>query len=236
MAMPAVEQAVILARVAERAERYDEMAEFMKERVQTGGPLSGEERDLFSAAFKGTLNGRRLAVRVATSVESQENKEGRSQQANLAAGYRSKVESELQLICQDATALLKQLVPNAERGEPQAFYLKMLGDYCRYMAEFTTGEQRLRIAEEAKDAYGQATAVATETLLTTHPVRLGLALNFSVFQHEVLGDKISAINTAHAALASAGQDIQSVNEEAANDAALTMQLLQDNLQLWGTGA
>ena len=36
---------VTLARVAERAERYDEMASYMKQRVELGGPLDTEESE-----------------------------------------------------------------------------------------------------------------------------------------------------------------------------------------------
>ncbi|CAE7839945.1 jmjd6-b [Symbiodinium sp. CCMP2592] len=120
------ETLVTLARVAERAERYDEMANYMKMRVQMGSILNPEERDMFSAAFKNSLTERRVAVRVADGVEQMETLEGRDAHASLARGYRSKVEAELQSICEDALALLRSnLVPNAEAGEAKTFYLKM---------------------------------------------------------------------------------------------------------------
>ncbi|CAE8633678.1 unnamed protein product [Polarella glacialis] len=227
------EQAVVLANVAERAERYDDMAAYMKERVSKGGALSTEERDLFSAAYKGTLSTRRLAVRVASSVEQQEAAEGRTANASLAAGYRSKVEAELHEVCAEVTQLLvHSLLPQAENGEPKAFYLKMQGDYFRYMAEFMTGEARQKAADEARIAYTAATEEASIHLLTTHPVRLGLALNFSVFQHEVLGDTFAAVDTALAALKDAASSLEGMPEESVRDATLTMQLLQENLSLW----
>eukprot|EP00747_Dinoflagellata_sp_TGD_P181848 gnl/TRDRNA2_/TRDRNA2_35832_c0_seq1.p1 gnl/TRDRNA2_/TRDRNA2_35832_c0~~gnl/TRDRNA2_/TRDRNA2_35832_c0_seq1.p1 ORF type:complete len:234 (-),score=65.57 gnl/TRDRNA2_/TRDRNA2_35832_c0_seq1:116-817(-) len=226
------DKSIVLARVAERAERYDEMADFMKERVENGTPLSSEERDMFSAAFKGALSGRRNAVRVAVNVESQEAAEGRAEKAALAAGYRTKVEAELQGICEKAIALLKSsLLPTAPMGEPKTFYLKMKGDYHRYAAEFATGDARTRAADEARQAYTDGTEEAT-SLPNIHPVRLGLALNFSVFQHEVLGDTQSAIQTAEKALNGAASELANVTEENRGDAYLTMQLLQDNLSLW----
>mmetsp|Transcript_37659 Transcript_37659/g.75837 ORF Transcript_37659/g.75837 Transcript_37659/m.75837 type:complete len:194 (-) Transcript_37659:126-707(-) len=179
------EKAVVLAYVAERAERFDEMAEFMKDRVKKGGALSAEERDLLSAAYKGAITGRRHAVRVAYSVEQHEAADGSKHTAELAEGYRAKVEAELQKICDDAIKLLKgDLVPKSETGEPKVFYLKMLGDYCRYTAEFAQGDARSKVTEEAREAYGAATEEAEKHLFTTHPVRLGLALNYSVFLHE----------------------------------------------------
>merc|ERR1719271_1679142 len=111
-------EAIILAKVAERAERYDEMADFMKVRVECGeNALSAEERDLFSAAFKGSLTGRRHALRVAVSIETQETADGHPDKAEMAAGYRSKVEAELQQVCTKALDLLQEnLVSRAESG------------------------------------------------------------------------------------------------------------------------
>mmetsp|Transcript_10530 Transcript_10530/g.23927 ORF Transcript_10530/g.23927 Transcript_10530/m.23927 type:complete len:238 (+) Transcript_10530:128-841(+) len=222
---------VILARVAERAERYDEMADYMRERALTGMPLNQEERDMFSAAFKGALTGRRQAVRIAVSVQQAELERGSQATANLALGYKSKVEAELSDICNKALGLLDKLVVAAEPGEAKTFYLKMQGDYYRYIAEFAGGDQRSRAAANAKQAYMVGLQEA-EVLSPVQPVRLGLALNFSVFQHEVLGDTPAAIFTAKNALRDAASATGSVSEETKNDAMLTMQLLQDNLSLW----
>lgn len=229
------EKAVILAHVAERAERYQEMAQFMTERVQKGGPLTAEERDLFSAAFKGALNGHRFAVRVAATMAAQETAEGHAHQASLALGYRSKVEAELKDVCDRALDVLKNhLVPAAEAGEPKAFYLKMQADYYRYEAEFAEADSasRQEIAQLAEQSYTEATQEAQANLQTTHPVRLGLALNFSVFQHEVLGETAAAVVTAQAALNNALADVAGLSEEASRDANQTIQLLRDNLELW----
>lgn len=227
---------VILARVAERAERYDEMADFMKERAENRTPLNGEERDMFSAAFKNALSERRAAIRTAVNVERQEAANGNSEFAELAHGYRSKLEAELQQICNKVLTLLESvLVPENSSVEALTFYLKMQGDYWRYLAEFAHGDARTRAAEQAKEAYSRGMQEA-HTLPTTHPVRLGLALNFSVFQHEVLLDTSGAVYTANTALSVAAEQLESVSEDSRQDAILTMQLLSDNLSLWGGAA
>eukprot|EP00439_Symbiodinium_sp_Y106_P075408 s497_g14.t4 len=226
---------VTLARVAERAERYDEMANYMKMRVQMGSILNPEERDMFSAAFKNSLTERRVAVRVADGVEQMETAEGRDAHASLARGYRSKVEAELQSICEDALALLRSnLVPNAEAGEAKTFYLKMQGDYYRYLAEWNRNESKMAIAEEASNAYQESLQEAA-VLPAAHPVRLGLALNFSVFQHEVLRQTDRAILTATEALSMASDSVNDIPEESRNDSLITMHLLSDNLNLWLDG-
>jgi len=230
------DQTITLARVAERAERFDEMANFMEQRILKNMPLNPEERDMFSAAFKNALTERRHAVRVAMGVAQQEEADGNHAHMSLANGYRSKVEAELSEICNRVLALLgNNLVPGAQPGEEKTFYLKMKGDYHRYLAEFAQVDARAGIAGEANGAYsaGMMEAAAPGTgLPVTHPVRLGLALNFSVFQHEVMQDTGSAINTATQALQSAAADLENMPEASKSDAILTMQLLQDNLVLW----
>merc|ERR1712039_265102 len=87
------------------------------------------------------------------------------------------------------------LIP-ASNGESKIFYQKMKADYCRYIAEFTDGNKRSALAERARQAYEDAQKVAEKDLVVTHPIRLGLALNFSVFQYEVLGNPDEACKMA----------------------------------------
>merc|ERR1711920_1214802 len=78
--------------------------------------------------------------------------------------------------------------------------------------------------------------VEAQNLTATHPVRLGLALNFSVFQHEVLRDTQAAVATASDAFQAGNAGLYSTPEESRNDSILTLQLLRDNLSLWGDQA
>mmetsp|Transcript_11215 Transcript_11215/g.33800 ORF Transcript_11215/g.33800 Transcript_11215/m.33800 type:complete len:239 (-) Transcript_11215:102-818(-) len=227
---------ILLARVAERAERFDEMADFMEQRLGIPTPLNAEERDMFSAAFKNSLTERRHAVRVAVSVARERSAEGFPQEEQLALGYKSKVEAELRAICERCLALLKTClsIQSAEStldGEAMAFYSKMTGDYYRYMAEFAESVSRDQAAAQALEAYGQGME-HSKGLTKDDPLRLGLALNFSVFLHEVKKDTTSAISIAREALMGAADEIGSTSEERKADSLLTMQLLQENLALW----
>eukprot|EP00931_Biecheleriopsis_adriatica_P106067 TRINITY_DN8057_c0_g1_i2.p1 TRINITY_DN8057_c0_g1~~TRINITY_DN8057_c0_g1_i2.p1 ORF type:complete len:228 (-),score=64.01 TRINITY_DN8057_c0_g1_i2:39-722(-) len=221
---------VVLAQMAEKAERYDEMADFMEAHVKEGHVLAELERDLFSAAFKNALNGRRHAARVAVSVASQEESTGQGANAALAMGYKSRVENELLGICTKALSLLEQnLLPTAQADDQKVFYLKMTGDYYRYMSEFSQSDTLQTSLEKAAAAYSQGMEEAAK-LAPANPIRLGLALNYSVFQHENWQDTENAIRTAHQTLELASND----PGERGQDAELTMQLLQENLQLWAS--
>lgn len=226
---------VNLAVYAEHAERYDEMKDFMAARVQTGVALSPDEREIFSAAFKNALSSRRNAVRVAVGFE--ENYP--APYSSLAAGYRSKVSAELAEVCNGCIQMISAyLLKEGQDAEANVFYLKMLGDYYRYMAEFSEeSEKRESLKAQASQNYYNGFLRAQE-LPTTHPTRLGLALNYSVFLHEVAKDTAQAINTAQSALASAINEISAgiVDEKTKEDAMLTLQLLKENLDLWGGAA
>merc|ERR1719159_817707 len=106
----------------------------------------------------------------------------------MAKEYREKVEKELRDICQDVLGLLdKFLIAKASNAESSVFYLKMKGDYFRYLAEVAVGNDRDGIMKNSEGAYSDAFAIA-ETMAPTHPIRLGLALNFSVFHYEILNN------------------------------------------------
>ena len=72
-------------------------------------------------------------------------------------------------------------------------------DYYRYIAEFRSGDEKSTAAEEARKAYADAAKVAKDDLAVTHPIRLGLALNYSVFMYEVLNDPDEACKMARTA-------------------------------------
>merc|ERR1711978_268374 len=147
--------------------------------------------------------------------------------------YCSKVERELQKICDTILELLDtKLIPKTPAGESKVFYVKMKADYYRYIAEFTTGDKKDKASKDAKEAYAEATAVAEKDLVVTHPIRLGLALNYSVFMYEVLNQPEDTCKMARAAFEDSIAELDNVAEDSYKDSTLIMQLLRDNLTLW----
>merc|ERR1712091_373981 len=125
---------------------------------------------------------------------------GNEENAKYAKEYCAKVEAELQKICDTILGPLDaNLIPKAGNGESKVFYQKMKADYYRYIAEFTDGDKKAKAAESARQAYQDAQNVAEKDLAVTHPIRLGLALNFSVFQYEVLQNPDEACKMARTA-------------------------------------
>lgn len=105
------------------------------------------------------------------------------------------------------------------------------GDYYRYLAEFSTGQDRKESAQESLKSYGEASGFA-EKLKPTHPISLGLALNFSVFYYEILNAPDRACKLAKNAFDKAIAELDSLSEDSYKDSTLIMQLLRDNLTLW----
>lgn len=102
----------------------------------------------------------------------------------------------------------------------------------RYLAEFQSGETRKESAGKALEAYSSASSIANSELPPTHPIRLGLALNFSVFYYEILNSPDKACHLAKQAFDDAIAELDTLSEESYKDSTLIMQLLRDNLTLW----
>ena len=115
--------------------------------------------------------------------------------------------------------------------DAKVFFKKMEGDYWRYYSEFTVDEKRKEVSEKSLAAYNEATEIAN-ALPPTNPIRLGLALNFSVFYYEIMNDPDKACQLAKQAFDDAIQKLDEVPEESYKDSTLIMQLLRDNLTLW----
>ncbi|KAL0350153.1 UNVERIFIED_CONTAM: 14-3-3 protein 1 [Sesamum radiatum] len=235
------EQYLYMAKLAEQAERYEEMVQFMDTLVvgAAGTELSVEERNLLSVAYKNVIGSLRAAWRIVSSIEQKEEGRKNDDHVVLVKDYRSKVETELSQVCAGILKLLADyLIPSAASSESKVFYLKMKGDYHRYLAEFKVGSERKEAAEDTMLAYKAAQDIALADLAPTHPIRLGLALNFSVFYYEILNaseslqygqtGKLSSVAAFEEAIA----ELDTLGEESYKDSTLIMQLLRDNLTLW----
>ena len=137
------------AKLAEQAERYDDMAACMKSVTEQGAELSNEERNLLSVAYKNVVGARRSSWRVVSSIEQKT--EGAEKKQQMAREYREKIGTELRDICNDVLSLLEKfLIPNASQAESKVFYLKMKGDYYCYLAEVAAGDDKKGIVDQSQ--------------------------------------------------------------------------------------
>lgn len=231
------ERLIQRAKLAEQAERYDDMAAAMKKVTEmNSGPLSTEERNLLSVAYKNIVGAKRSSWRVISSIEqkSQDKEE-------LGREYREKIEKELDVVCNEVLTLLdnfliveavKNAKDNATNAEAAVFFLKMKGDYYRYLAEVANKDAKAGVIDSADKAYKEAAELSKSELKSTNPIRLGLALNYSVFHYEIQSKPSDACALAKTAFDHAIAELDSLPEESYKDSTLIMQLLRDNLTLW----
>merc|ERR1712096_241106 len=227
------EDNVYMAKLAEQAERYEEMVEAMNAVAKMKVELTVEERNLLSVAYKNVIGARRASWRITSSIEQKEENKGNAAHVTRIKEYRAKIEGELSGICSDILSLLDDfLIPSSTSGESKVFYYKMKGDYYRYMADYSSGDSRKTAADNSNEAYKSASDIASTELPPTHPIRLGLALNFSVFHYEILNSPDRACQLAKQAFDDAIAELDTLSEDSYKDSTLIMQLLRDNLTLW----
>jgi len=228
------EESVYMAKLAEQAERYQEMVDAMKKVAQLGTELTVDERNLFSVAYKNVIGARRAAWRIISSIEAKEVERNENEaKVHKVKEYREKIEAELTNICNDVLNVLDQhLIPSATSSESKVFYLKMKGDYLRYMAEFSAGDVRKDAANKALAAYKSAIEVASADMPPTNPIRLGLVLNFSVFYYEILNSQDEACSLAKQAFDDAISGLDKLSDDSYKETTLILQLIRENLSLW----
>ncbi|KAK9134234.1 hypothetical protein Syun_013564 [Stephania yunnanensis] len=227
MASGAREESVYMAKLAEQAERYEEMVTFMEGLAGAveSEELTVEERNLLSVAYKNVIGARRASWRIISSIEQKEESRGNDDKSQDRSGALVDLRGDPQTARFEAHSCRVY-------GDSKVFYLKMKGDYHRYLAEFKTAADRKDAAESTLSAYKSAQDIAAAELAPTHPIRLGLALNFSVFYYEILNSPDRACGLAKQAFDEAIAELDTLGEESYKDSTLIMQLLRDNLTLW----
>merc|ERR1740116_259853 len=193
---------------------------------EKGEDLDVDERNLLSVAYKNVVGAKRASWRTLAGGFDDADEE-------LLKKYKGIVEKELEDICNEVLDLLKDhLCKNVEGNgdETEVFYLKMCGDYYRYLSEFKTETDEIK--KNAEKHYKEAMDVAEANLNETHPTRLGLALNFSVCYYEILKEPEKACALAKKSFDAAIEKLGTLDDNSYKDSTLIMQLLRDNLTLW----
>ena len=149
-----VEENIFMARVAEQAERFDDMVDFLRPVLQEkGAEINTDERNLLSVAFKNLISSKRTALRTITAIEQNPKY---SQFASQLTAYKKKLEDALYKDCDNIISLVRTKVLNSGRAvqdEPRAFFVKLIGDYYRYIAESAQGERLEEVKKGAESQY-----------------------------------------------------------------------------------
>ena len=157
--MPKKSDLVYMARIAEKADRFNEMKEFMREVASTPDPetglvdLTSDERNLLSIAYKNVVNNKRASWRILNQHIQKGSKKENSPYLSDITAFMHEVEEELITVCNEILGLLGDyLIPGAKDGSQKVFYWKLKGDYYRYVCEFEKDSKQAEMKEKAKTA------------------------------------------------------------------------------------
>ncbi|KAL8506413.1 hypothetical protein ACS0TY_017335 [Phlomoides rotata] len=226
-------KSVQVAEVAEEAERYDDMAEAMKNVAKTVGELTAHERTLLSGGCGKAITRRRDSWGILSKLEQKEESKGNEVNVGLIKEYKRKVETEITDICTDMLSIIDEhLIPSASTPNSTVYYYTMRGDYYRYLAEIKTGDDRKETADNALLAYETAMGSAEVHLRRADPTRLGLDLNLAVFYHVILGSTERACHIADQVFDEAIPDLSSLSEKEYKESSKWINLLKENITKW----
>jgi 14-3-3 protein epsilon len=224
---------VYVAKLAEQTEDFQQMHDMMKMVVEFGQELDQTERNLMSVAFKNCVNQRRTALRALKAIHKRETSK-KSKHLDMIELQKKKLESEMTDYCKELIALLDdKILSTASSPAAKVFWFKMKGDYYRYLTEMCeAATSKVEYGKLSNEAYKQATDIATTGLAPTCPIRLGLALNYSVYFYEIEDNPSKACEMAKRTFDDAIGNLEEINADDYKDSTTIMQLLRDNLTLW----
>lgn len=216
---------LVLAEEAQKSERFLDMFDVCCDMMENVADLptkddvlNEKERRCIAAAFKNVTSQLRAAPGAI----------GMDDEDPCMKHYRDHIIQELVDHCQQCRDLLKKLNTPNLNAETAVFVLKMIADYYRYSAEIIPeGED----GNSAIKHYKQGMEAAAK-LDATNPIRIGLALNYSVCEYEIFHDTEAAKRVAKGAFNQAIAKLDHIDEKHYHDTTLIMQLLRDNIQTW----
>jgi len=160
-------------------------------RAGAGQRLTARERDFLSLVSQHGIGKRRKDLQQFVETEQD-------------PSSLEEIRRELLHLCRGIITIAQQQLCLNLDSECVVFFLKLLADHARYIASFADGDVKEDGLSLARASYQQASAEASEHLGALHLFRVAVALNYSVFTHDVLGGCREAIGIAQKALSDAG--------------------------------
>ena len=228
--MNELEEISSLAQVALIAERYFDASKYVEELIKKKKEdLTKEEKNIFYKSFKYVVNSKRSAW---LSINYLEEKEKNDERMEIIKNYKNIIEKDILDICKNVITLINNfLLTKAVIDESKIFYLKMKGDYYRYLCEFKALNENKNYLEESEKNYKNAIELS-QNISWIGTIKLGLYLNYSVFIYEIKKDTKKAIQIAKEAVKSAKKYSDKIKEEEDKDAEITIQVLKENINYW----
>lgn len=224
------EKLIYQAKLSEIANRPEKTFNLMETLVKNKKEdLNTEERQLFATSYKHIISSIRASCNKINEIYNTEKKK-ESKNLKLVQTLKDNLEQELKEACLRMLDLLdKHLITKASSPDSKVLYLKLKGDYSRYLAMFFPNNQEY--SKNALIAYKQATEKA-ESLSCVNPIKIDLALSYSVFYYDVLKNTEEAINIASETLNEGINSLEKILDSDMKEATTSLQMLKDNIDNW----
>jgi len=223
------------AKLAQEANRFEEMAQYMRKVAECGVPMTKDEDNMLAAAYKNVLDTKRSSRRTLLTIEQ---KDGiTSWEATVVRHYRARIDDELRALCTEVLTLVDSwlMSDQSETSDPSigVFYWKLCADYNRYAAEVIDDPgDRAAVVAISRAAYERADRLGRKSLRPIDPIRLGLMLNYSVFLYQVCQQRRQGHDLAKHAFDEALAEIDTIDDSMYDDSTLILRLIRDNLTIW----
>ena len=228
------DELIFLAKICERAERYEDAVYYICDFIKIKPILNSDERRCLGNCSKQYINTKRESMKHLKDILRKESKpKGDIKKLEYVSEIIEKIEEEQNEIITLLQSVLDDfLLPNSKKQEAVVFYLTLKADFLRYKSEISRGEEFEAVTELTEQIYNEAYMISEEELPITSIIRLGIALNFSIFYYEQKGMIEEAIIIARNCFDEAIKSVDDVESDKAKDYILLVQLLKENSIFW----
>lgn len=212
--------------------REDDAINYMKQIIQVDPVLDVRRRVLFQQVYKTIVDSMRNTLCVISSYYDMEEQMGRTEHATELQKKKEQLVSKLLPLCKEVIQLVDDvLLPNAQDEETQVYFLKLKGDFYRYVAEYSDESESVAAANAGEDSYNQAYELSMG-LSKCDPVRLSLILNMSVFKYEIRKDMESASEMLEDTLANLDINSSPEDNDKRQEILGIVSIMKQNMSAW----
>ena len=219
---------LFLIKLFRDTENYPDMVKAMNKYIELNPTLSKEERKLLCNAYKNVVSDKRNSLQILLREESKQ-----SNKLHEISIIKEKITSELKEIFKEIHSVLdRYLIPNAQDSESKILYMKLKADFYRYHCEFAEGEEFEEMSNNARKMYKEAFDLAEKELPLYNEVRLGLVLNYSVFEYDIMDNKNEGYEMATKIYNDTMKILDDVEKKRSSENLLLIQVIKENINTW----
>ena len=223
---------LFLTKLFNCSENYPDMVKAINKYIELNPKLSKEENKLLCNAYKNVVSDKRNSLQILLNYAKKEESKPVNKLHEISI-IKEKIISELKEIFKEIHSMLdRYLIPNAQDSESKILYMKLKADYYRYHCEFAEGEEFEEISNNARKMYKEAFDLAEKELPLYNEVRLGLVLNYSVFEYDIMDNKNEGLEMASKIYNDTMKILDDVEKKRSSDNLLLIQIIKENINIW----